>query len=108
MNTQHTTGPWYAMPMHQECFTLIWADTKNESLPIPCIARLPWPGHTESNELEANVRLIASAPSLLEALHEIADNLTHAFGGESQMPIFERQLYNSARHAIAKATGGAA
>ncbi|MEG0969222.1 MAG: hypothetical protein RSG92_28055 [Pseudomonas sp.] len=73
---------------------------------------------TESGELEANARLIAAAPELLEALADcttmlarikthcrITDNAGYSEDGRM---LKLTDVENNARAAIAKATGGAA
>ena len=57
----------------------------------------------EQSEMNANARLIASAPDLLEACKEILNLL------EAEMPIwYLRYHYNVLSSAIAKATGNTA
>jgi NADH dehydrogenase FAD-containing subunit len=51
-----------------------------------------------AEELEANVRLIAAAPELLEALSRYIQQ-------DEQMQLTENNLYRTAKAAIAKATG---
>ncbi len=59
---------------------------------------------TEPSEAEANARLIAAAPELLEALQKIV-----AIHMESHNPMQARgDMHEAARAAIAKAEGGAA
>ena len=74
----HTSGPWYAekldaSPDHS------WVINSE----LVEIARLPeWPDHQA--EAEANARLIAAAPDMLDALRRLThpmasdDDLTHA------------------------------
>ena len=83
--TKHTPGPWEACG----CTIYAWEnrigqtwDAEDDGLPTP--------------EMEANARLIASAPDLLWALRRA---LPH---------IEDQDAYNYAREMIAKARGGAA
>ena len=86
---KHTTGPWN-VPFRE--FTKIKA--ANGAHIATC--------HKLTNlvNLEANSRLIAAAPDLLDALQSIIDDIDSEFGTDCD--------YNKARAAIAKATGGAA
>lgn len=78
----YTPGPWKAEGPR------VYADRKGGSL----IATMAWfPG-----EEAANARLIAAAPELLEALRVLVEN-----GG-----IGPESMFDDARAAIAKATGG--
>ena len=88
MTNAHTSGPWEAIqegdgtrrimgPVYGQHF-------RNE------IAELSYSG----GHAEANARLIAAAPELLETLRKIADREWTGTGAE-----------HGARHAIAKVTG---
>jgi hypothetical protein len=58
---------------------------------------------TDADELEANARLIASAPDLLEALRVLTEYNAEMSGDVS---LFDRDdLWQKAEAAIAKATG---
>lgn len=57
----------------------------------------------ESERIEANARLIAAAPELLEALEGIVDNEMCSCPAECD----DQCWHSIARRAIAKATGGA-
>jgi hypothetical protein len=89
MNTHtHTAGPWYpvtlgASPDHA------WAIDSG----LHEVARLPeWPDNQA--EAEANARLIAAAPEMLEALQ----SLTHPMASDEDL--------SHALAVIAKAKGG--
>ena len=86
---KHTTGPWN-VPFRE--FTKIKA--ANGAHIATC--------HKLTNlvNLEANSRLIAAAPDLLDALQSIIEDIDSEFGTDCD--------YNKARAAIAKATGGSA
>lgn len=82
--SKHTPGPW--APSDETC-NYVWSgDT--------CVARM-----AETDEKEANARLIAAAPELLEALRRVAMN-----GSVSQIISKADRDYMDA--AIAKARGG--
>jgi len=67
------------------------------------IARLSeWPDH--QTEAEANARLIAAAPELLEALREMLS----MFGDHEQYDEDSAQVISQTRQVVAKAEGGKA
>ena len=92
---KHTPGPWeISRGVHAYPFSI-----ESESKTIGFIKL-----QTGLQEVtEANARLIASAPDLLEACKEILNLL------EAEMPIwYLRYHYNVLSSAIAKATGNTA
>jgi hypothetical protein len=100
MNTQHTPGPW-AVKHHE--------DTDTYSI---YVAGRQWNSWTVaalgySKEDEANARLIAAAPDLLEALQ----TMLIAFAPPNYEEMDESELetcfpeWTKARAAAAKATG---
>jgi len=105
MKTQHTPGPWnlncletvrHTIHAHRGHVATVARGTMNEVAP---------------DEIEANARLIAAAPDLLEKLAALADYLDEVDVQNSLAcgPAgLERAaaLQFIARHAIAKATGG--
>ena len=93
--TKHTPGPWTHIPGG---FT-IKAPSDHHSFQL--IASLSTGMKTRS-EVEANARLIAAAPDLLEALQTIAGYLDDTAACNS-----DKAMASTARAAIAKATGGA-
>ena len=90
---KHTTGPWN-VPFRE--FTKIKA--ANGAHIATC--------HKLTNlvNLEANSRLIAAAPDLLDALKTIVEVIGNTEYGE----IDRKLAVKDARAAIAKATGGSA
>ena len=103
MNAKHTTGPW-------EFYGKVCAvgEVGDESdLYCGHVAPIPWRGYVCSiqsadhvcgisrEEAEANARLIAAAPELLEALRDMV----------SDRKCLSEATVNFARAAIAKATG---
>ena len=103
MSTQHTPGPWYVGTEFNDQGRHIYAAQKvrhedgDEWHPlIAC---------TDDDERlvdwQANARLIAAAPDLLEALQRMLDAPSH--GTHEAM----RRANEAARAAIAKATGAA-
>ena len=99
MSAKHTPGPW-----HFDTALMDHADHLNvwEANGIGHVAAVS-KGLTPDPSAEANARLIAAAPDLLEALEEIA-RLPIA-GSYPDGPCLERQDMNMVRAAIAKATG---
>ena len=92
----HTPGPWDVEPKGSRHFV--------DGADGLTVAYLDRAGVRERSEIEANARLIASAPELLEALEAVLPDLehyvaTHGPGPDKRLAI--------ARAAIAKATGGA-
>lgn len=85
MNTQHTPGPWYVQKSHKRN---IMYDGE-----IIATAR-------PDKEAEANARLIAAAPELLENLARIIDRIEES-GLQDNFP----SAYKRAKAAINAATG---
>ena len=119
MKTKHTPGPWKTR--HFACCTAIETDTESRITSLfdhfdyqgkPC-------GSIESqdktqDEIDANARLIAAAPALLEALKAVVakvDQLqqTDGFKQESEWlgPFVQNEQFDNAKAAIAQAEQGA-
>lgn len=93
---KHTPGPWLIFEPYMDCI---------RSADKTTIAT------TDNANKEANARLIAAAPDLLEAL----EMLLEGYGpnaGDDVTPVvlaeFRKNALNKTRAAIAKATGRAA
>ena len=104
MSTQHTPGPWIgAGPSFGDQFprytTEITTEDERYGDGYIQICELPFHHHDEENE--ANARLIAAAPDLLEALKEMLDSHEDVCTG------YGEGAADKARAAIAKATGDA-
>lgn len=95
---KHTPGPWFT---HREGFSSVYIEARIGGGMLQEVASCG-PTNEGSDQQEANARLIAASPDLLEALAEI---VSAADGGcwNQLDPSFSK-----ARAAIAKATGGAA
>lgn len=102
--SKHTPGPWeverwnWPMEMTGRYHRVL----NHERFPTAFIPAWSEPGPFEvdgSDEAQANARLIASAPELLEALKEIVD----AADGDGWNQL--DASFKKARAAIAKATG---
>jgi L-alanine-DL-glutamate epimerase-like enolase superfamily enzyme len=103
MTTQHTPGPWIgAGPSFGDQFprytTEITTEDERYGDGHIQICELPFHHHDEENE--ANARLIAAAPDLLEALKDIVE-----FWDSIVPTDAVNQMHINARAAIAKATG---
>ena len=91
----HTPGPWRAVknPMRETGYFVLAGEAKDESSMSATIAR-----HSISHgqfDSEADARLVAAAPALLEALRQILD-------GTEGIPS---DYQDAAYAAIAKAEG---
>ena len=94
-NSKHTPGPWYALRGQRNIS--IRYKTGDGLLPMVNVAsvRGQFPTDCPYGSSEANARLIAAAPELLEALQFVM-----TASGEQLSTAFEQ-----AEAAIAKATG---
>ena len=106
MSTQHTPGPWIgAGPSFGDQFprytTEITTEDERYGDGHIQICELPFHHHDEENE--ANARLIAAAPDLLEALNSY---LKAGFGYSTDFNS-QKEAYYKAKAAIDKATGAA-
>jgi hypothetical protein len=88
--SKHTPGPWSVDDPHQ-----IWAESAGEYVAITRVE--DW-DTIPREQAEANARLIAAAPELLEALKAMLTNWEEA-------PAYGSDAAAKARAAIAKATG---
>ena len=106
--SEHTPGPWKARPGGAEVITA-YAPEGVRAHGYGCgndfIADLndgEYHEYYDRAEQEANARLIAAAPELLEALEELADLVDDLVDGIYRPDSFTTQ---PARAAIAKAKG---
>lgn len=90
MNTKHTSGPWGAVPLSNG---LGWEVIKGEWYIAVCV------GSPEDGTPEANARLFAASPDLLDVAIQLEESLT-ADG-------YNSALVGKLRVAILKATGEA-
>lgn len=111
MKTQHTPGPWtidvwdysHANPPRKEL---------NVQSATLLLATVAWdegkenPFTVQNETAQANARLIAAAPDLLEALQEIAERgLVEGYNSADALRLRLVATQSIARAAIAKATG---
>ena len=101
MSNKHTPGPWVIEHLDWAQKGYVFINAKDHD----AIAQVVWlmeddekMGRNSPTE-EANARLIAAAPDLLQALIDAVDLI------ETVSP-FEGDTLRNARAAIAKATGG--
>ena len=92
MKTQHTPGPW----THKATASLgpqyaVYGESDRTGRDVAVV-------YNNGNEAEANARLIAAAPELLEALEKAADWLSRS------TRIDDREQAEDARFAARKAT----
>lgn len=101
----HTPGPWVIeeLPSHQteygNAITAIYAyadEDGKDGATVAKVNRWAWGDNPATPESNANARLIAAAPDLLEALQKIA-NLRYGYDGDCGAVAI-------AEAAIAKAT----
>lgn len=94
MNTKHTPGPWLVQEMPRQSDRITPDDGEGTT-----ICEFPY-GAWDTPEVEANARLIASAPDLLEALYKILND--PVLDSDTQRLL---RAHKVARAAIAKAIG---
>ena len=97
MKTKHTPGPWTIAESMYGVGNLLVAGVVKDHQPIANC------GYDDTGESQANARLIASAPELLEALTfalDMLDHLPDRIGGIGTKYVKERMTT-----AITKATG---
>src|SRR3546814_14179116 len=106
----HTAGPWLYRPDKYDDWGFVRAQPEQGRLlgGVICQARDPYAlddvtlnahRRAKTDPWEANARLIAAAPDLLEALQLVWDT----YGMD---PSVDSSIWQTARAAIAKATGG--
>lgn len=100
MTAKHTPGPWYALRGQRNIS--IRHKTGYKFLPMVNVAsvRGNLPADCPYGSSEANARLIAAAPELLEALREIFHDVK-----QGAIPNDDDEWWKKASTAIAKATG---
>lgn len=92
--SRHTKGPWARIIA--DGYTVRHPQIYSDTGPV---ANATWLGDGRLDELNANARLIAAAPDLLEALQEVIA-AADGKGWEQLSPSLENQ-----RRAVAKAGG---
>jgi len=95
--SKHTPGPW-AIRKHEKGFVVYYSDGEIRSNTAQCYDHAVAEEHGTA---EANARLIASVPELLEALQDCLALIVNGAGKCDDDP---RRIEDQARAAIAKAT----
>jgi len=109
---KHTPGPWEvrADPSHYDSFTTVVAGSGEQRKGMLRELIVEIGGWAGIETAEANARLIAAAPDMLEALKSLlafVNSLGMEFGGVSKEKYLEAyEPLNKAHAAISKAEGG--
>lgn len=90
MSAQHTPGPWKALAIDSAGWVDIVREGTDDAWPLPFAA-------CKHFDQEANARLIAAAPDLLEACVEARVRMVGVTGMERHVALLDA--------AISKATG---
>ena len=98
--TKHTPGPWSAIGRYVKSFGPSFLSGGREVCAVSNFTG-------SEGENEANARLIAAAPELLESLTQTVASLEYWFPRWGDPGGANSAMMNVARAAIAKATGGA-
>lgn len=94
---KHTPGPWFAMRT-VAYWEVCPQNAGNAGIPWTVCDVCPSAGGLQ----EANARLIAAAPEMLELLEEIVTNASKNYQGSTEI---DPQIISSARWVISKARG---
>lgn len=105
METKHTPGPWLAAcdPMHYDTLSTVVAGEMRAKRPDQRMI-VQVGGFAGPAEQEANTRLIAAAPELLEACRALLDVLGTSYSTQKPVPVNCPQAA-IAHAAISKAIG---
>lgn len=105
MNSEHTRGPWAATHTDPaegyDCWWITACPASNQEKEIATVS-----GGFPHDKHEANARLIAAAPELLEALEALAAEVGKMTADREKHPLMLGHLCE-AKLAIAKARGEA-
>ena len=103
MSARHTSGPWQSIGSHEsEGFNCYWINAQPNSAMRGFTKEIAAVTGPQGGEAEANARLIAAAPDLLDAVIQYRDDLKRPPTGDS----IERRLA-MVNAAIRKANGAA-
>ena len=98
MNTKHTPGPWEATTMDDMNQCGLGVSAKNPAGMRVNVANVVFNGHNLPTE--ANARLIAAAPDLLEALQMLSETAGRVAQGA---PVVDERGLNTLSHSISAA-----
>ena len=76
--SKHTPGPWRSEPCYRSGYT-VWGGT--DAVPVCVVDTQDDEGRFGTIKNEADARLIAAAPELLEALKELTGHTNERFTG---------------------------
>ena len=111
MTTKHTPGPWSLKsdPFHFDTLSsIVGGATKGDGKRFPSHElHIEIGGFADFRIQEANARLIAAAPELLEALRQIEYSVGQALISGNDWRRELALMRNTTEAAIAKATGEA-
>lgn len=109
MSTQtkgkHTEGPWH---LNTSIRSNLYVETNNARMPFICDMQLSVASEDDKDEIEANARLIAAAPELLdivrriESIYVYVDSIT---AGDAGMNTRAKRMLRDCREVLAKAEG---
>jgi len=100
MSSKHTPGPWFTK---REGFSTVYVEARLRGSTIQEVAACG-PTEAGAEQQEANARLIASAPELLEALILLEREMVES-GNAGSVDYGWKPAIEKTRAAIAKATG---
>lgn len=111
MSDKHTPGPWMLTESDRFDKEMVITTQHRLDESIGCICEMDvyFTGQI-GIEQEANARLIAAAPDLLEAAQRFVEVMDESFDHPDTASEIDKlnKVADAARAAIAKATGGAA
>lgn len=94
-SSKHTPGPWRATQHHDDSWTV------RTDLGANALAHV-----TVGKNDDADARLIAAAPEMLEALTKVARFMDERFGrGEAEYDARVGPVYRAVRYALARVEG---
>lgn len=100
--SQHTPGPWRVGPYPGH------VESMDGRLVAGCMGRQSAKDSDDTNAVnEANARLIAAAPELLEALEDVMERFGTQLRLQGYGREFKEEMLDKARAAIAQAKGEA-
>lgn len=95
--TTHTPGPWHRNIKPVTKYVTVWSGRNTHVAYVN-------PSGLSAEEVEANICLIAAAPTLLESLQELLEFYA-GHKDKNRISEDERDMLDDAENAIAKAEG---